>query len=447
MAGTYKLIEAKTLASSTASVTFSSIPATYTDIVIRFSVRTTAEGFTNDQMKMRFNGITTSSYSYNFMRGDGSSTAAYSPDANETSSLLALVNADGSTSNTFSNGELYIPSYLSSTKKPSSAFIAMENNATSAYITATAGLGAETTAISSVTFFSATSASFVSGSTFYLYGIEIPAQQITAKATGGDISYDATYIYHTFRQSGTFTPTQSLTADYLVVAGGGGSNGAQSFGGGGGGGGVRCTVDATGGGGAVESALSLTAQAYTVTVGAGGAQSNNNGNNSVFSTITSTGGGYGGSANNDPGQTGQAGSTGGSGGGGGAGRTGGSSGARTINQGFVGGTGGTFGSYSGSGGGGGGAGQAGANGQAGNGTASGAKGGDGVSVSISGSATYYGGGGGTRENGGGTATGGLGGGGQNHGSVQTAGEANTGGGAGGGGANGGSGIVIVRYAR
>ena len=62
----------------------------------------------------------------------------------------------------------------------------------------------------------------------------------------------------------------SITVDYLVVAGAGGGGGGS--GGGGGAGGLRSTVGATGGGGSLESALSLTLnEIYTVTVGAGGA--------------------------------------------------------------------------------------------------------------------------------------------------------------------------------
>ena len=92
-----------------------------------------------------------------------------------------------------------------------------------------------------------------------------------------------------------------LNVDYLVVGGGGG--GGLSAGGGGGAGGLRSTVTATGGGGTLETPLSLAFNtSFTVTVGAGGAGAiagspnigSVSGNNSVFSTITSIGGGYGG---------------------------------------------------------------------------------------------------------------------------------------------------------
>jgi hypothetical protein len=72
-----------------------------------------------------------------------------------------------------------------------------------------------------------------------------------AKASGGTITTDGTYWYHTFTTSGTFVPYENLTADCLVIAGGGAgaaTDGNDTQGGGGGGaGGLRSTVTATGG--------------------------------------------------------------------------------------------------------------------------------------------------------------------------------------------------------
>jgi hypothetical protein len=131
-------------------------------------------------------------------------------------------------------------------------------------------------------------------------------------------------------------PDTDLTVDvrYLVIAGAGG--GAASFGGGGGAGGYRCNVPSenSGGGASAEATFSaLLGESLTVTVGGGGtkgSQSNSSpytdtegtsGSNSVFSTVTSTGGGY-------------CGITGGSGGGS---ESGASYGAGTTNQGYRGG--------------------------------------------------------------------------------------------------------------
>jgi hypothetical protein len=248
----------------------------------------------------------------------------------------------------------------------------------------------------------------------------------------------------------------NVSASYLSVAGGGG--GGSAAGGGGGAGGLTS-----------GTATLSTLYTYTIVVGAGGnggttgTQTNGSpGVNSSISgtlltTITATGGGYGGTFS-------IAGGSGGSGGGGG-GRTAAAGGSGTSGQGNAGGASlsGNTGT-TGRGGGGGGASAAGATGDAS------ANGGNGSASSISGSSvTYAGGGGGGNYNqasagSGGTGGGGAGGTGSTSGSATagagTAGTANLGGGGGGGGstanannalafgagANGGSGVVIISYA-
>jgi hypothetical protein len=279
-------------------------------------------------------------------------------------------------------------------------------------------------------------------------------------ATGGTITTCGDYKIHSFTGPGTFTvtyagtPVGSNSVEYLVVAGGGGAG--TYYSGGGGAGGFRQNFPSP-----AVAGLPVTAQAYPITVGAGGAgvpgpssppgSLGNSGNPSIFSTITSTGGGGGGSRNT--------GGSGGSGGGGGNGSTPGGSGNTppvSPSQGNNGGNGnGTGGVTNIAGGGGGGAGAAGTNG-----VFSSVKGvgGAGTATSISGSSvTYAGGGGGAFSSSPLCRTaGGVGGGGpagNNSPSVTgDAGTANTGGGAGGGGENsngtaaaGGSGIVIIRY--
>jgi hypothetical protein len=233
------------------------------------------------------------------------------------------------------------------------------------------------------------------------------------------------------------------SAEYLVVAGGGGGGG---HGGGGGGAGGFGTGTLTG--------LSK-ATNYTVTVGGGGAAGNNSngtqGSSSVFSTITSTGGGYGGG--NIP--TANPGGNGGSGGGGG-----GSNGSASIPGGTgntpsttpsQGNNGGTLNNPAYAAGGGGGAGAVGSNGVGS--PANGGNGGNGTASSITGSSVTYAGGGGGSAQSGTQGTGGTGGGGAG---VQfnpaNPGTANTGGGGGGNhagppspGGAGGSGIVILKY--
>ena len=453
---TYTPIASQTLSSAAASVTFSGIPQTYTDLVVVFAG---TAGGGNNNLVLTFNSDTGSNYSWTDIEGNGSTAASYRL-SNQAGIKFAynLVATGTSQCNTI----MHIMNYSNTTTYKTA--LGRVNTPTSAtiYVGTTAGVGLwrNTAAITSLT--CSNGDNWASGSTFNLYGIDAQASA-QAKATGGSSIYtDGSYWYHIFNSSGTFTPTVSLSnVDYLVVAGGGAGGHWQNSGGGGGAGGLRCTLNATGGGGALESKLSLSSTSYTVVVGAGGATkgiyqtpgsqgSNSSISGTGISTILSTGGGGGGSGfNNNNGAA----TTGGSGGGGWAidGNMYSNVGAAgTANQGFAGGDGVISGSYGFAGGGGG-------AGEVGNTDGQG-QGGDGVATSISGSSvTYAGGGGGGKDDraggtpgDGGDGGGGRGGGGSGNRSA-TSGTANLGGGGGGGGASGttvglgGSGIVIIRY--
>ena len=291
------------------------------------------------------------------------------------------------------------------------------------------------------------------------------------EATGGTVTDSGDFRTHVFTGDGNFVVSQIGNApvagagpavvDYLVVAGGGGAGL-----GGAGAGGFRESHSTPVSGSytasplATPTGITLTVQTYPITVGAGGAANSNPGSNSIFSTITSAGGGRDSSYGGSPGP-------GGSGGGGGFVNPNNAAGAGNTPpvsppQGNPGGSGTTAVSPANAGGGGGGGG-AGASGQPGGNNDPG-NGGNGVSSEITGSSVTRAGGGGS---GGFSAPGGTGGsgGGGNGGTGPdsavpnpppgTAGSANTGGGAGGFGrdgvgnagsaAAGGKGIVVIRY--
>ena len=300
-------------------------------------------------------------------------------------------------------------------------------------------------------------------------------------ATGGTITTSGNCKIHTFTGPGTFTVCQTATCaannlvSYMVIAGGGG--GAYQRGGGGGAGGFReykspvtpytaSPLDGSPAGAGSGTAVTVTATGFPITVGGGGVggtvpAANTSGSNSVFSTITSTGGGFGANpAGPSPANAAPGGSGGGGVGAGGNPSNAGGSGNTppvTPSQGNNGGAGAPGAPYGA--GGGGGAGAAGTSGS--NGTAG--PGGNGVTTSINATPTARagGGGGGTFENGSHSAGSGGTGGGGNAGSNSAdavAGTVNTGSGGGGGafnnttptepkdqGAAGGSGIVIIRY--
>jgi len=166
MASTYTLISSQVLASSASSVTFSAIPATYTDLVIRASIRADRAAV-EEWLYIKFNGVTTNR-SYTYLSGSGS---AGSSGRGTTGIVLGETNAATSTANTFSNQEIYIPSYTASQNKPMSGIGMQENNTTAAYMLASAGLWSNTAAITEINLYPETGPNFVSGSSFYLYGI------------------------------------------------------------------------------------------------------------------------------------------------------------------------------------------------------------------------------------------------------------------------------------
>ncbi len=254
--------------------------------------------------------------------------------------------------------------------------------------------------------------------------------------------YNQTALANSFTDSSAysdlvFTPSTSLSVDYLIVGGGGGGyhldDQVGHYKGGGGAGGMRS-----------DTGHSVTAQDYTIVVGTGGVNTAdadvNSGTASSFDSISAAGGGSGGNhVDTSP--------DGGSGGGGygySSGATGGTGNtpSTTPSQGNDGGTGGTG---NGAGGGGGGAGGHGTNGAAGTGsTGNGGTGGAGSQSSITGTAVYYAaGGGGTRGYVDGSGPG-------SHGANGTGWSA-TGYGMGGSGGisphkDGTDGVVIIRYA-
>ena len=176
MANTYILISSTTLTSTATSVTFSSIPSTYTDLVLRASARSTftSNAYPNS-FYFRINSDATALYSgTNILQQDASIFSLRTSGAGSTWFDSFTINSNSSTANTFSNTEFYIPSYTASQNKPIANFGIAENNSTIEQIVGvTAGLYRSTSAINSITFTLAGPAgSFMADSSFYLYGIK-----------------------------------------------------------------------------------------------------------------------------------------------------------------------------------------------------------------------------------------------------------------------------------
>jgi len=169
MANTYTLIASNTLSSDTSSVTFSPIPSTYTDLVLKYSVRSSSSS-TTDDLFLTVNG-TSANYSQTRLSGDGASASTGRFSASS-EFVLGDISAATGTSNTFSSGEFYLPSYTVAQNKPASNFLAQEQNGTTAYLRIIAALWSNTSTVTSITFSLNSGPNFVSGSSFFLYGIK-----------------------------------------------------------------------------------------------------------------------------------------------------------------------------------------------------------------------------------------------------------------------------------
>ena len=152
MAVTYEKIATNTLGSATASVTFSSIPGTYTDLVLIVDSTITSGGV---DTRIRINGDTSTNYSRTYMYGDGSSTVS---GRNSTDDAI------GSGSKTIHN----VMNYSNTTTYKTA--VARYGTAGSLTLAQTA-LWRSTAAITSLTIL-VLSSTFTAGSTFNLYGIK-----------------------------------------------------------------------------------------------------------------------------------------------------------------------------------------------------------------------------------------------------------------------------------
>jgi ABC-type cobalamin transport system ATPase subunit len=168
MPSTYTLISSNVLSSAAASVTFSAIPSTYTDLVLRMSVRGANAAATSTAL-LRLNGLT-ANYSQIRLRGNGS-TASSTIDSAASEWYLYNYPAATATTDTFGSIEVYVPNYAGTQNKAVSSFVAGETNAVTANLTVAAHLLSLTSAVTEMSITN-NGGNFVSGSSFYLYGIK-----------------------------------------------------------------------------------------------------------------------------------------------------------------------------------------------------------------------------------------------------------------------------------
>jgi len=169
MAATYTALATVEVGSGgAASMDFTSIPATYTDLCILVSARTALADPTGT-LAFTING-STSGYTNRNLYGDGSSVGSFY-DNTTNKAWAGIITGANATANTFGSAFIYIPNYAGSNNKSFNSDVVMENNATLSYAVINAGLWSNTAAITSIEL-NGNGYNFAQYSTATLYGIK-----------------------------------------------------------------------------------------------------------------------------------------------------------------------------------------------------------------------------------------------------------------------------------
>jgi hypothetical protein len=169
--GAYDSIATTTLGSSASSVTFSSIPSTYTHLQVRAIVRSTTGGTAQDEVQLTMNSDTGSNYAYHFIYGNGGSAVAAAASS-QTYIRSAFAPRASATANSFGGLVIDILDYTNTSKNTTIRSLAGGDlNNTEGLIALCSGLWMNTAAITSLTFKPESGNSFPQYTQFALYGI------------------------------------------------------------------------------------------------------------------------------------------------------------------------------------------------------------------------------------------------------------------------------------
>jgi hypothetical protein len=168
----FESIATATANGSSSTITFSSIPATYTSLQIRINSKSNRTATTATALYATVNSDTGANYAYHFLYGDGS--AAGSTGSTSSTSMMIGYEAGsnaGSNANTFGTTIIDVHDYASTSRnKTFRSFAGTDNNGTG-QVRLMSGLWMSTSAITSIALTDAVD-NFTSGSTFSLYGIK-----------------------------------------------------------------------------------------------------------------------------------------------------------------------------------------------------------------------------------------------------------------------------------
>jgi hypothetical protein len=166
----YESIATTTLTGNQTTITFSSIPSTYTHLQLRILARSNKAGQAYDYLRLRINGASGSSYSRHALLGNGSAASA-NVTANDTLIGMGEIPAATASSNIFGGSVIDLLDYKDTNKNRTVRGLIGEDKNGSGTIYLASGAYYSTTAVSSLSLFCGDGGDFTQYSTFALYGI------------------------------------------------------------------------------------------------------------------------------------------------------------------------------------------------------------------------------------------------------------------------------------
>jgi len=176
MPNTFTLIASSTVGAGGASnIDFTSIPSTYTDLCLKYSIRGVA-AFTYSYAVYTLNNDTSTNTTAKWLVGDGSTAGSgggTTSGAGTYYRIMGAISNGNATANTFGNGEFYIPNYANTSyNKSGSGDGVGESNSSGGFLLMSANLYPSTSAINRLTLSSYDAGGIPQYSTAYLYGIK-----------------------------------------------------------------------------------------------------------------------------------------------------------------------------------------------------------------------------------------------------------------------------------
>jgi hypothetical protein len=171
--GSFESIATTTVGSGgSASITFSSIPGTYTHLQIRGNVKSNRASNINDGIIVQYNSDTGSNYTRHRVYGQGGGAAEYGANISQTGTILYTGSGGATGANIFAGFIMDLLDYTNTNKyKTMRALDGIDANG-SGIIALDSGLWINTAAVTTITLTPQSGSLFVEYSHFALYGIK-----------------------------------------------------------------------------------------------------------------------------------------------------------------------------------------------------------------------------------------------------------------------------------